>query len=469
MAAKIRVKWPDGPICGICFTTALRTRGSCPGCAEDRLLPGKAGGESICRDCAGISTNMTCDSCGAEAERFRAGHCIRCVLRTDLEMLLKPHSPPDLRLKALINVFAAVERPESIYTWMRGENPQELLARLGTRNLALTHESFDALPGNRSVEHLRELLIRHGMLPARDRQLATFERWLATRIDDLANTPTIQSPIERFATWHHLKRFRSLTSQGRDLSAAVRSAKQEITESGKFLAWLGTEYGLTISEVRQGHLDEYLSEGPSTRHSIGTFILWLVKNHETATLEVPHRYPATRPLITQQQRIELIRHCLESGHLPVAPRVAALILLLFAQRIGKIAALRCSDLQTQPDGLHLNLGNIPVLVPAQVAPMFWDYLTHRPNQQTSNGASPWLFPGTMPGQHIHADSMLVQIRNLGIDPGGARNSTLRSLVQELQPTLVANALGYSYQVIHKHAADAAVPLAGYARKVPKTP
>lgn len=96
---------------------------------------------------------MTCDSCGAEAERFRAGHCIRSLLSTDLELLLRPHSPPYSRLKRLINVLTEVERPESIYTWMRGENPQELLVGLGTRNMALTHDSFDALPGNRSVEH----------------------------------------------------------------------------------------------------------------------------------------------------------------------------------------------------------------------------------------------------------------------------------------------------------------------------
>jgi hypothetical protein len=53
MAAKIRVTWPDGAICGICFTTALRTRGSCPGCGEERLLPGRnPDGSGICRDCA---------------------------------------------------------------------------------------------------------------------------------------------------------------------------------------------------------------------------------------------------------------------------------------------------------------------------------------------------------------------------------------------------------------------------------
>ncbi|MET3174609.1 UNVERIFIED_ORG: RNA polymerase subunit RPABC4/transcription elongation factor Spt4 [Arthrobacter sp. UYCu721] len=177
MAAKIRVTWPDGPVCGICFTTALRTRGSCPGCGKDRLLPGRTtDGTDICRDCASITTNMTCEGCGTETERFRAGHCMRCVPRTDLDQLLHPNSPPDLRLKRLIGVLAESERPESIYTWMRGAKAKELLTRLGTRDIALSHEAFDALPGSRSVEYLRELLIHHGMLPDRDRQLAAFEQ-----------------------------------------------------------------------------------------------------------------------------------------------------------------------------------------------------------------------------------------------------------------------------------------------------
>ncbi len=465
MAAKIRVTWPDGAICGICFTTALRTRGSCPECGKDRLLPGRTtDGTDICRDCAGITTNMTCDSCGSETERFRTGHCIRCVLRTDLAGLLHPHTPPDLSLKRLIGVLAAADRPESVYTWMRGANTKELLTRLGARTIALTHESFDALPASRSVEYLRELLVHHGMLPDRDRQLAAFEQWLATRIQDLTATPNIQAPIERFARWHHLKRLRQMASPGKSLNTAVRSAKQEITETGKFLAWLHAEHGLTIHGLRQAHLNQYLSEGPSTRYAIRTFIVWLIKNKEIARLEIPHRYAATKPLITQQQRIELIRQCIESNETPLTFRVAALILLLFGQPIGKIAALKCADLQALPEGLHLGLGNIPVLVPAQIAPMFWEHLHHRPNQQTGNGGSQWLFPGTLPGQHIHADAMMGQLRALGIDLGGARNTALRSLVEELPPTLVANALGYSYQVIHKHAADAGTPMAGYAGK-----
>jgi hypothetical protein len=214
---------------------------------------------------------MTCEGCGTETERFRAGHGIRCVLRTDLDQLLHPHAPPDLSLKRLIGVLAAAARPESVYTWMRGAKANQLLTGLGTRSIALTHESFDALPASRSVEYLREMLVHHGMLPDRDRQLAAFEGWLATRIHDLAETPHIQALIERFARWHHLKRLRAMASPGKSLNTTVRSAKQEITETGKFLVWLMTDHGLAVHGLRQGHLNQYLSDGPSTRYAIRTF------------------------------------------------------------------------------------------------------------------------------------------------------------------------------------------------------
>lgn len=101
--ARIRVHWPDGAICGACFSQAARTYGTCAHCHTDRLLPGRSPtGEHICRDCAGITTNLICDRCHREAERIRKGLCASCVVTDDLTALLKPRHPPDLRLARLI-------------------------------------------------------------------------------------------------------------------------------------------------------------------------------------------------------------------------------------------------------------------------------------------------------------------------------------------------------------------------------
>lgn len=42
-------------------------------------------------------------------------------------------------------------------------------------------------------------------------------------------------------------------------------------------------------------MNEYLSDGPSTRHAIRTFVVWLIKNKDVPRLDIPHRYAATKP------------------------------------------------------------------------------------------------------------------------------------------------------------------------------
>jgi hypothetical protein len=56
-----------------------------------------------------------------------------------------------------------------------------------------------------------------------------------------------------------------------------------------------------------------------------------------------------------------------------------------------------------------------------------------------------------------------RLREIGIELLGARNASLRALVTEVPAPLVAEMLGYSYQVTQKHAAAAAEPWSRYAK------
>jgi hypothetical protein len=56
---------------------------------------------------------------------------------------------------------------------------------------------------------------------------------------------------------------------------------------------------------------------------------------------------------------------------------------------------------------------------------------------------------------------MMRLREIGIDLLGARNASLRGLVKEVPAPLVAEMLGYSYQVTQKHAAAAAEPWSRY--------
>jgi hypothetical protein len=76
-------------------------------------------------------------------------------------------------------------------------------------------------------------------------------------------------------------------------------------------------------------------------------------------------------------------------------------------------------------------------------------------------ATPWLFPGYHPGKHLDPQSIMMRLRRLGINLLSGRNSAIQNLVAEVPPPLVAELLGYSYQVAHRHAEIAAQPWSKY--------
>jgi hypothetical protein len=78
-----------------------------------------------------------------------------------------------------------------------------------------------------------------------------------------------------------------------------------------------------------------------------------------------------------------------------------------------------------------------------------------------NHHAPWLFPGTRAGQHISEQSLMPRLRSLGIEIQAARNAALHDLTKEIDPTSLADLLGYTPEIMNIHAARAAVPMATY--------
>lgn len=417
------------------------------------MLPGRSpDGDALCRRCAGITTRLTCDRCKAEAERFRKGLCARCALDDDLRAVLRPGN--DLRLHRLVDVLTSAERPESIYTWMRGAKAGELLTRLGKRELDLTHEAFDQMHSSTAAEHLRAILEHHRVLPQRGpTPLVRFETWLAERIAQLPDDGT-RATIERFGTWHHLRRTRRRAEDpAARLQTATHAAKQEITEAGKFLLWLRDTHDTGPAGLRQAHIDAYLSSGTSTRRHIRNFVRWLNSEQQRRGadhLDAPRRSAQSEPQLTQTQRIQLVVNCITLDQVILSTRIAGLLLLLWAHPLNKIVALTTNDLTLDPDGIRIRLGKTPTLVPEAIAPMFWTYLSARANQRTTNTGTDWLFPGSRAGHHLHESTLSERLLVLGIDGQRARNATLRDLGRELDAKSLVNTLGYAPAIIAAH-------------------
>ena len=96
-----------------------------------------------------------------------------------------------------------------------------------------------------------------------------------------------------------------------------------------------------------------------------------------------------------------------------------------------------------------------------LAPLFWAHLENRDGQQTVNRGTRWLFPGVRAGRPRSPNTLLLKLRGMGVQIQGARNTTLRSLVQEIDATSLARMLGYSPQTMTRHASAASATTSSY--------
>lgn len=458
-AGKTRATWPEGKICGPCFTTATRTHGTCPDCGQHRLLPGppSAAGGPRCAPCADILHDFHCSRCNTEGEFYRRGICARCALRDDLNELLLTHGAAQETVSKIVDVLCKADRPESIITWKRSPKVQALLVSLSCGKTPLTHEGFDAAAesAERPANHLRALFIHHGLLPYQDPHLARFETWINDKLRDLAEE--IAKPVLQFATWHHLRRIRSMTTPEKSAQAPVHSAKQEITETIKFLAWLRDTHQRTAANCNQQDVETWLATGPTTRKAIRTFIVFIKNTGTNHRVEMGHYTAKSRPTITQDQRLAWLRELLTGTSESLPYRIAGALLLLYAQPLVRVAKLRVDAIETNETtgAMRVTLGLHPVPTPEPVTELIREHLANRPNLRTgSDTQSIWLFPGTRAGQPLHPNTIMDRLRSLGIDLRGARNTALDEHLLASPPPLVADALGYSHQIAFLHA-DAA--------------
>ena len=431
MSNQRRATWPGEQLCYSCFYAAMRTHGVCPQCGHDGILAGLATDPSrrpICLSCARIPGDFTCRGCGNEGDFYRRGTCARCALREDLTSLMVDGVQHREAVAPIVEALCRVDRPASILAWKRSPRVQELLRGLANGEIPLTHKGLDEAGPDNAVNHLRSMLEHVGVLTARDEPLARFERWLSVKLATVTE-PTVRGPVEQFATWHHLRRLRQTTVPGQDSAAAVRYAKQEITEAIKFLTWLHSTHHRTLATCLQLDVDEYLVSGPTTRSKIRNLLAWAKKARLNRSVHITHRQAPPSRSLTQQQRLAWLQELLTGDSETLPYRVAGTLLLLFAQPLTRIAALRTSAIATIGNDVQISLGREPIPVPQPFADMLIHHTGSRPNLSAAGGiaTSPWLFPGVQAGRHVAPQVLRERLERLGIDVLGARNTTLQSL------------------------------------------
>jgi hypothetical protein len=231
----------------------------------------------------------------------------------------------------------------------------------------------------------------------------------------------------------------------------------------KFLLWLHETYQRTAGSCTQQDVDEWLATGPTTRSAIRTFFVVAKKSRLNTSVTIQHRSAKTSPSLSQDQRLAWIHELLTGTSESLPYRVAGMLLLLYAQPLVKVVTLPTGVVDDNDTGMSITLGAHPTDVPAPFPSLIGEHLAARPNLRTGAGTeSPWMFPSTLAGRHLHPNTVMDRLRDLGVNLLGARNRAIGELVLECPPSLVAEALGYSTQVAFHHADKAAEPWARYA-------
>ncbi|MGW2036114.1 hypothetical protein [Streptomyces sp. NPDC001811] len=164
----------------------------------------------------------------------------------------------------------------------------------------------------------------------------------------------------------------------------------------------------------------------TSRHLTHSFLRRPMQSRHMPTVTIPHRSTPNPAPITQHQRLALLRQFVNRDDIPPQDRVAAVLVLLYAQPLTRITRLCTDDVQHEDGEVLVRLGDPPSPVPAPFDGMLLDYLGQRPNTRTAtNPSARWLLPGRRAGQPMTPEAMAPRLRHLGFLTRPGRTAAIR--------------------------------------------
>lgn len=336
------------------------------------------------------------------------------------------------------------------------------MRRLARGETELTHEAFHALQPWRAAEHLRGLLVACGVLPAVDKQVCLFERWLPEYLAAIADDGHAHL-IRRFATWDVLPRIRARAGRRPLTTAGRRYAGEQIKYAAAFLQSLSSR-GTDMSGCRQSDVDAWYADIRIRKPDlIRPFLQWAMAARLTKRLDLPPAVILHAAPVSESERIGHLGRMLTGEELPLKVRVAGAVVLLYAQPLSRIVRLTLDDVIRDDDQVLLRLGDPPSPVPGPVADILLAWIGSRDNMNTAtNRNSPWLFPGRQAGQPMNPNVLAALVNDIGVPTVAGRASAIRQHVMVMPAPVVADALSYHPVTTAKLASQSAATFSRYA-------
>jgi hypothetical protein len=230
------------------------------------------------------------------------------------------------------------------------------LRGLARGDIPLTHEALRELDSWRTAAHLRDLLMDARALPRIDRQILLFERWCRDRLIQIDDTEHARM-LHQFTTWRLLPKLHSQAARGPLSNGSRNTAATRINIAAAFLAWLAGR-GQQLRQVTQSDIDLWHAEQPDPRR-LHAFLKWAMAAGHMPRLHLPAPTRKEREPITQNHRLRVLRRFLTDETIPLRTRVAACLVLLYAQPVTRLVRLTVHDVLDDDGHVSLRLGARP--------------------------------------------------------------------------------------------------------------
>ncbi|GGQ40093.1 hypothetical protein GCM10010266_73990 [Streptomyces griseomycini] len=160
-------------------------------------------------------------------------------------------------------------------------------------------------------------------------------------------------------------------------TSTTQECRRQTTQAGAFLVWLAAR-DVALSACTQADLDAWHAEKYSTRRPAQAFLRWCMDSRRMPRLVIPNRPTANPHPMGQHQRVAALQRVLADASTPLRVRVAACLVLLFAQPVSRIVRMTVDDVLREGQHVALRLGDPPTPVPEPVADLLLNYLQALP-------------------------------------------------------------------------------------------
>ena len=461
-----QARWPEGPVCDSCYASALRHRGRCASCGQQRRLVTPPGPDAdTCAGCAGLPVICACAGCGIEDKLYERGRCDRCSLRRRTAALLSgPDGQVPAGLLPVLEAICAARVPKSALNWLRRSQGAALLADLAAGRLPATHQALDADPRSRAAGFLRQMLTASGVLPPRDEELARAGQWI-TGVLEAVEPASSRQVARAYATWQVMRRLRTSAGRAARPRTYTAHARRNVRAAAGFLAWLHGR-DRPLATCRQADVEAWLATGPAACE-IRDFLAWAAAHGHCQAFSLPGRTRASGAAASQEHRWALAARLLHDDTLDLTDRAAGCLLLLYGQQLSRIAAMTTSQVTIRDGTALVRFGDHALPVPEPLGVVLAKLIgTGRTHAGTgSPRESPWLFPGGLPGQPITASRLGQRLNNLGIYAMAGRRAALTDLAAQMPAAVLADLLHLAPTTAARWMHQAGGDWTGYAAEI----